>query len=253
MGKASSAKKVARAAGIGGGRTSRGRRPWGYYSIVVVIVVLGVLGVWQSRNNRLAKINANGTGTAPTVGSTSEAGFAVDICGKFQPNIKATKDPEGLTTNGDGIIHMHPYTKSAAGKNATLGLFASSIGLNLNAAEVQMPGGHLYLNGDKCGGTPAYVAVRHFLYPGDTVGVLENQDPQNIHLDAGTLYTVAFVPKAQDNKIPAPPASVVSTLEKLLSASSAPSTTVPNTTVPVTPPTTAKTPTTTPAQTPTTR
>src|SRR5579875_2466563 len=170
MGKASSAKKVARAAGIGGGRTSRGRRPWAYYSVVALIVVLGVVGAWQSRNNRLAQINANGTGSPPAVGSTSEAAFAVDICGKFQPNIKPTKDAVGLTTNGDGIIHMHPYTKAAAGKNATLGLFASSIGLTLNAAEVQMPGGHLYLNGDKCGGTPAYVAIRHFLYPGDTVG-----------------------------------------------------------------------------------
>jgi hypothetical protein len=227
MGKASSAKKVARAAGIGGGRTSRGRRPWAYYGMVGVIVVLGVLGVWQSRNNRLAQINANGTGTAPTVGSTSEAAFAVDICGKFQPNIKATKDATGLTTDGDGIIHMHPTTKAAAGKNATLGLFASSIGLNLNAAEVQVPGGHLYLNGDKCNGSPAYVAIRHFLYPGDTVGVLENQDPANIHLDAGTLYTVAFVPKAQDNKIPPPPASVVSTLQSLLAAASAPTTTTP--------------------------
>ena len=44
MGKASSSKKVARAAGTGGGRTSRGRTPWMYYGIIALVVILGIRG-----------------------------------------------------------------------------------------------------------------------------------------------------------------------------------------------------------------
>ena len=49
MGKASSNKKVLRAASTGGGRTSRGSTPWGWYSVVAVAVVLGTVGIVFSR------------------------------------------------------------------------------------------------------------------------------------------------------------------------------------------------------------
>ena len=215
MGKASSSKKVARAAGTGGGRTPRGHKSWTYYGIILLVVILGVAGTVTSRNRRLSQINAAGKTTPPAVGSTENAAFAVDICGKFLPNIKTKKDPVGLTTQGDGIIHIHPFKASAAGKNATLGLFASSIGMTLNAGEVQVPGGKLYLDGDKCHGVPSHVYVRRFAFPGDTNGILETVDPQTIHLSDGNEYTIAFLPASQKNKIPPPPAQVVTTLKNL--------------------------------------
>ena len=55
--------------------------------------------------------------------------------------VKTNKDPYGITTKGDGIIYISPTVKSAAGQNATLGKFASSVGMTLNAAEMQLPGG----------------------------------------------------------------------------------------------------------------
>src|ERR1700761_1349228 len=167
MGKASSSKKVARAAGTGGGRTSRGRTPWMYFSVIALIVVLGVLGTWSSRDTRLAKINGQGD-TAPTVGTVWNEGYAVYACGKFLPAITHAKNPEGITTgNGDGIIHIHPTVKAAAGKNATLGKFASAVGMKLNAAQLQVPGGKHYLDGDSCQGKPGHVYVRQFAYIGD--------------------------------------------------------------------------------------
>ena len=51
MGKASSSKKVARAAGTGGGRTNRGRVPWMYYLALAAVVILGTATVGQSREN----------------------------------------------------------------------------------------------------------------------------------------------------------------------------------------------------------
>ena len=141
MGKASSAKKVARAAGIGGSRAYGGRPPWMYYAAVGLLLVLGVVGVYNSREFRSAKINSQGN-TPPTVNQSPAwyEGFAVDACGKLLPPIKTTKDPYGITIK-DGVIYVVPTVKAAAGRNATLGKFASSIGMQLNAAEVQVPGG----------------------------------------------------------------------------------------------------------------
>lgn len=231
MGKASSSKKVARAAGTGGGRTNRRRTPWSYYGVIAVVAILGVVGTVTSRDHRLSSINGAGN-VPPTVGGTPwNEGFAVYQCGKFADAIKTTKDPVGITTQGDGIIHIHPFVKSAAGRNATIGKFASSIGMKLNAAELQLPGGHLYRDGDTCDGKASHVYVKQFAYVGDPTGQLVKSDPRNVRLSDQALVTLAFVPASDQAKIPAPPKYVQDNLAKL--AASSPATTT-------TPPTTAK-------------
>jgi hypothetical protein len=241
MGKASSSKKVARAAGTGGGRTHRGRTPWTYFSVIALVVVLGVVGTVASRNHRLATINAQGD-VAPTVGTVWNEGYAVYACGKFLPAISHAKDPYGITTgNADGIIHIHPTVKSAAGKNATLGKFATAVGINLNAARLQVPGGKLYVDGDSCSGKASHVYVKQFAFAGDTTGTLQNVDPRKVLLQDQSLLTIAFVPASDKDKIPAPPAYVLTNLNKLATTSPAPATTVPGSpvaTVPATPATT---------------
>ncbi len=247
MGRASSSKKVARAAGTGGGRTHRGRTPWTYYGVIAIVVILGILVTWTSRDRRLGQITNAGS-TAPTVGTVWNTGYAVNICGKFQPAITHAKNPEGITTgNGDGIIHIAPTTKSAAGKNATLGKFADAVGMRLNAAELQLPGGKLYMDGDTCQGKSSHVYVKEFAYAGDTTGTLQNVDPRNVLLQDQSLVTIAFVPASQKNSIPPPPAYVITNLNKLAAQSPTPTTTVPGSTGASsnpTPTTAASTPTT---------
>ena len=80
MGKASSSKKVARAAGTSGGRTARGRTPWLYYLILGLVVVLGSAMVYTSRHHRLQVINAGGTATPPQVGTTWNVGYGIYTC-----------------------------------------------------------------------------------------------------------------------------------------------------------------------------
>ena len=139
--------------------------------------------------------------------------------------------PEGITTgNGDGIIHIHPTAKAAAGKNATLGKFADAVGMKLNAAELQMPGGKLYQDGDTCQGKASHVYVKQFAFVGDTTGTLQNVDPRNVLLQDQSLLTIAFVPASDKNSIPPPPAYVNTNLNKLAATSPTPTTTVPGST-----------------------
>ena len=246
MGKASSNKKVARAAGIGGGRTYRGHTPWSYFGVIALIVVLGIVGTVTSRDRRLGQINSQGN-TAPTVGTTWHEGYAVYVCGKFLPFIQHAKDPQGITTTQAGIIQIQPKVKAVAGKNATLGKFASAVGMTLNAAEVQVPGGTLYQDGNKCEGKAGHLYVKQFEFVGDTVGRLYNGakgqlpklDPREIPLQDQALITIAFVPASDVSKIPPPPSQVNDALTALANSSSS-STTTPATTPPTTtPPTTA--------------
>ncbi len=257
MAKASSSKKVARAAGLGGSRAYGSRPPWGFYFAVVLLVILGVVGVYNSREYRQNQINNQGNGQPAVNMATSWfEGFAVDICGKLQPPVKTNKDPFGITTKGDGIIYINPTVKSAAGHNATLGKFASAIGMTLNAAEIQLPGGKLYQVGDNCQGKPGHVYVMTWSSPQAprADGVLQDKQAINtatgqedtcspdcnsgVLLAKNQLVTIAFVPAPLKGKTPSilqPPQSVVSKLTSLV-ANGGTTTTTP---VPSSPSTTA--------------
>jgi hypothetical protein len=256
MGKASSAKKVARAAGIGGSRAYGARPPWMYYAGVALLLLLGVIGVFNAREFRTAQIDSNGN-TPPTVGQTPPwyEGFAVDICGKLLPPIQTTKNPYGITTR-DGIIYIVPTVKSAAGSNATLGKLATSIGMTLNAAQVQVPGGKLYTDGQTCEGKPGHVYVMTWGNPAMPAadGTLQNkkssEDTCNPDCASGVLLaddqlvTVAFLPappKGQTQSVLQPPASVIKKLAQLEALAA----TTTTTTVPASPTTTVPGTTTT--------
>lgn len=233
MGKASSSKKVARAAGIGGGRARRRQTPWGFYGIIILIVILGVAGTVASRQHRDSQIN-NAGDSAPAVGTTWHEGYAVYECGKFVPAVSTkAADPQGITTRTDGVITIAPSVKAAAGKNATLGKFADAVGMKLNAAALQVPGGKLYQDGTSCDGKPGHVYVKQFAGPTDTVGQLFNGgkgqlpklNPAQIPLKDNYLLTIAFVPSSDATSIPAPPAAVVNSVKSFMAKESASSST----------------------------
>jgi hypothetical protein len=226
MGKASSNKKVARAAGTGGGRTARGRTPWMYYGSIILVILLGVAGVYSSRNHRLSTISASGRTAPPRVGQDHwHVAYGIDICGKFQPAITDQVDPTGIHTHGDSVIHVHPYVDASAGKNATLGKFADAVKMTLNAGELKVPGGTDYRDGDKCNGKPGRVEVQIFTTAADKVGTLATVDPRNVPLINNQLLTIAFLPKG--DPIPQPPATAIYNLQHLNDVATPTTTTVP--------------------------
>lgn len=267
MGKASSAKKVARAAGLGGSRAYGSRPPYGYYFSVAILLILGIVGVYNAREY-LNRSTVSKTNHPPRIGLNPpwHMAYGVDLCGKFVPNIQSDKDPNGLSTKGDGIIYISPTTKKAEGYNATLGQWASDIGMKFNAGEVQVPGGKLYQDGDHCNGKASQVYVDVWGSSGLSAdeGTIETSADNSISADDNTcdpdcdagvllrdghVVTIAFLPPGPDNKppasIPLPPSSVLKTLNKIEESE-------PTTTTTALPATTAPTSTTKPGQTTTT-
>ena len=119
MGKASSSKKVARAARAGG-RVSVGQpRSLLFPGVLALVVVLGVALVIYARDNRRGGDLAG----VPQLGDHIHMALAVNICGEFQPDIPEFESSVGIHTHGDGVLHIHPFSQLGVGSNATLGRF----------------------------------------------------------------------------------------------------------------------------------
>jgi hypothetical protein len=201
VGKASSQKKVARAATTGGGRTAGVKRPMGWYSVMAVVVALGIFLVAFSRNQELSRGQA-ATKVAPRINQDHwHSAFSIYICDHFLPNIPLFESSDGIHTHGDGVIHVHPFTPAASGNNATLGFFVKAVpgGFKLSPTELQVPkisGDNNALdakdwhNGDKCpNGQPGKVKF--------TVnGKQQNIDPSTWKLRDKDYLDLGFVPDA---------------------------------------------------------
>ncbi len=198
MGRASSSKKVARAASTGGGRTTRGARPLGWYAAIILVVVLGVSGIVFSRAERREELAAGADLTAPAVGRDHwHAAYGIYLCDEFSPPLTDERDPKGIHTHGDGIIHIHPNVRSAAGEKSTLALYADAVRMTLTDSEIKLPGGKSFKEGDtKCGGKDGIVQVKV-----DDKVVTENI--RDIKYTDRQLLTIAFAPKGAE--LPEPP------------------------------------------------
>lgn len=120
MGKASSSKKVARAARAGGGRVSSGQpRSLLFPGLIALVVVLGVSLIVYARNDRMQ----DDTAGVPQLGDHIHQAIGFNICGEWLPNIPEFESPIGIHTHGDGVLHIHPFSQLGVGANATLGRF----------------------------------------------------------------------------------------------------------------------------------
>lgn len=231
MGKASSSKKVARAARTGGGRTTKGSSTsWFWPVFIGIVVVLGTAGIVYSKDQRQPDNSHPRVGGAGVAQDHWHAALGIDICGTFAPNITDETDPSGIHTHGDGIVHIHPASVVAAGRRATLGVFFDAVKAKVSSSQIRLPGQAGKANGDKCGDKPGEVQVRTWPNRGpDTPGVPYKGNPADLRPKDGELITIAFLPTGTKNEdIPRPPSA--SQLDKLNDVGpTATSTTVPGT------------------------
>lgn len=205
MGKASSAKKVARAARTGGGRTRRGTTSWVWPSLMAVVVVLGTAGIVYSRDQRQPDNSqplAAGPGRA---GDHWHAAIGFYLCDGFLSSPPDSgRDPLGIHSHGDGVVHIHPFSSQSSGRKATLGVFFDTVDVEASSRRLKVPGSATRRNGDKCGDAEGRVVTKVWdsRDPADE-GRLVEGSPADLRPTDNSLITVAFVPEGAE--IPRPP------------------------------------------------
>ncbi len=156
-----SARKVARAARAGDAGGSGGdRRRIGFPAAMAVVVILGVLLVGWARSNREAT-------SAPRLGDHWHSVYDVYVClqsnaGTWRSKIIVERDPDGIHTHGDGLIHIHPFNSNATGDDARLGKFFEAFGGYITDSAIKLDTGEVIEEGFDCGGKPAVLKVARF-------------------------------------------------------------------------------------------
>ena len=195
MAKASSGKRVARAAATGGSRTRKGEVPLGFYTSLALIIVLGLFVVGYSRYERLHPSGA--AGSPPRVGQTWHVAFGVYDCNAFLPNLKAQKNTSSLSfyTTGNGLITVQPRSALDEGSNATLGKFVLGYGgLYLSGSKILYPGHAAISSSSTCNGRPATIQVKVWSSLLSS-GKLYTGNPANIRFGDQQLISVGLVAK----------------------------------------------------------
>ena len=232
MGKASSAKKVARAARAGGNRRPGQRRQLGFPALIVLVVLAGVSLVIFARENR----EANAAPLSQANGEDFDhwhAALGISDCGSFVFDggeggpffTDALQDPQGIHTHGDGVIHIHPFLDSAGGRNARMSIFFDDINLQISDDSVTFPDGTVWDEAEKqCGEGDAATAGQIVIARwNDAQAAADGERPTEIVTeDFGDVrfrndreyFTLAFVPEGDFEAIPVRP-DVVANLNNL--------------------------------------
>jgi hypothetical protein len=203
MGKASSSKKIARAARAGGRASGVRQRNLLFPAVIGTIVIAGsamVVLAWDEHRD-------NASTVAPVANRDHwHAAYGFYVCGEWQAPIPENDNPNGIHTHGDGVIHIHPFSDAAAGKNARLGEFLDSAGVELSNDELKIGEDTWEEGKDECDGKDAELVVAKW----EDVETTEKK-PSLIPSDFGDTrfrsdgegYTIAFVPE-DDTDIPKP-------------------------------------------------
>lgn len=178
--------------------------------MMVAIVVIGVVLVGYSRQERLHPPVPAADKVQPTLSADWTEGISFDLCGVVQPALakSPTSDNIGIKTSGSGVINLEPLTAADTGHHATLGRFASHYpGLTITAKALQLPKGKRYTNGQTCEGKPGQIQVETWSNPTKETGTRYKGNPQDLLLENGQLITVAFLPEGAS--IPKPGGTTV--------------------------------------------
>jgi hypothetical protein len=202
MGKASSSKKVARAARAGGRTAGTRQRNLLFPGVIGLIVLLGSGLIAYAANDRKSEANI-----APVINEDHwHAAFGVYICDEFQPPVDTFESPIGIHTHADGVIHIHPFSSGGSGENATLGAYLEGAGIELSDDELTI-GDETWREGDQqCGDEDAELVVAQWknVQSTDEEPALIRRDFNDIRFrENGEGYTIAFVPEGTTD-IPKP-------------------------------------------------
>lgn len=202
MGKASSTKKVARAARAGGRSAGTQRRNMMFPGALAAIVMVGVgLVVFAAGDRRSA------ADEPPILGDHWHAAYGIYVCDEFQPPIPEFENNSGVHSHGDGVIHIHPFSSAGTGDNATIGTFLSDTDVELSDDTLRI-GDETWTEGDQtCGDEDAELVLAQWndVQSNDGSPAIIQRDFNDVRFtENGQGYTIAFVPEGTTD-IPPPP------------------------------------------------
>ncbi len=198
MGRASSNKKVARAAKAAGQPGTSKSLAWPVGIGLVVLLGVGLIVVSAS--------GRESSSTPPILGDHWHAAYGVMVCDDFEaPFNDAQPDESGIHAHGDGLMHIHPFSTRYTGEDATISAFGETTAFELADDSFTLPGGDTLANGDDCGGEPGVVQVKVWDGLGDEEGRLLEADFADYAPQDGELVTIAFAPEGAE--IPTPPSA----------------------------------------------
>ena len=217
MAKKSSKYTRARIRAHGRRRQRRGGASWFYGAIALIVVAFVVIGVFTISDRSSADVPPQpGNPSTGEPGDHWHAAIAANVCGEWLSNPAtfetAADNPNvrvGIHTHGDGFMHIHPFTKSEGGDNATVGRFltyggwdASEDSLSLWAGPAADPDKTDWSDGDKCPpGTPFAGQPGVVKWSADCK--LQDGSASDYKPKDRDVVAIAFLPKSE--KIGVPP------------------------------------------------
>jgi hypothetical protein len=212
-------RRVARAASIGGSSSYKSRTPYGWYSILLAVCVIGIALIALSRHQLLQAAANTTTTTTTTPANTTpplltdhwQVALSVDVCGRVENLPASANQNSGIITSGDGVVDIQPARAGSnasqyEGTNATLGKFLTSEGVTLTNTSLTLPKplklAGTYVNGQKCGSEPG--SVRTYIWSSPVAKTpFPTTNATDLGYANGEMFLVAFVTKSA--KIPRPP------------------------------------------------
>ena len=220
MGKASSAKKVARLAQKGKGRKVRFQGGTLFPAVIVGISVVGLALIVYSRSSIP---NQN---VPPTVEDHWHASYGFYACDAWLPDLQGNKEEldsagqlvsdgfrrTGIHSHDDGVIHWHPYSSEATGRNAKLGVFLDVYGVKVSDTKIEFPadqGGAVYeegvtkctVDGKEVDGEVVVYAFDSYDAPDDVTTYITNFDEIRLKNDA-MAFSIVFAPAGDKPGLP---------------------------------------------------
>jgi hypothetical protein len=185
-------------------RTKRRSSSMGWTVATVVVVIVGVVGIVLARGG-------SESGASPAIGDHWHAYLGVNVCGTWLPAAPSFESPLGIHSHGDGLMHIHPYSSAATGKNATVGRFLEDnegAGWELDSTSMKLWDGAEYQNGYTCPsgefeGQKANLVWATGKYGEPWSGTPRTGNPADFNPKNADIVAIAFLPKGQ--KVPEPP------------------------------------------------
>lgn len=139
--------------------------------------------------------------------------------GAWIPPFTSTRDDHGIHSHGDGIISIHPFSETSAGRNAQFGLFAESMGIEVTTDAITLDDGRRLEAGIECDGEPAVVQLQRWQFdfiattdPRPEPTIVTSNFASERFMNDREVWVLALAP--MNAELPDPPAERFAALDR---------------------------------------